>query len=214
MIRINLLKPEKKEALPGPIAAPVKETVKAERPSSTPPLILLLTVVIIAALAFTQRNKLNNERSLLEDANAEKRKLQSVLQKLTQLEKDRTMKEQKVSLIRALQFRQDTAVKIMNALSQALPAEWVWLTEATYDGKTLKIRGRATNNTLIAEYVSALEKSGILQSVNPTDITQKTVRGQQYLEFIMTANVILPPGATLPTPPAPTGNVNPRGRRP
>ncbi len=214
MIRINLLKPEKKDVLPSPVSAPIKETVRAERPSSTPPLILLLTVVIIAALAFTQRNSLNRERTLLDEANAEKRKLQSVLQKLAQLERDRTMKEQKVNLIRALQFRQETAVKIMNALSQALPTDWVWLTEATFDGQTLRVKGRATNNTLIAEYVSALEKSEVLQSVNPTDITQKTARGQQYLEFNMTANVILPAGATLPTTSAPAGKVNPKGRRP
>lgn len=214
MIRINLLKPEKKDVLPSPVSAPVKETVRSERPSSTPPLILLLTVVIIAALAFTQRNSLNRERTLLDEANAEKRKLQSVLLKLAQLERDRTMKEQKVNLIRALQFRQETAVKIMNALSQALPADWVWLTEATFDGQTLRLKGRATNNTLIAEYVSALEKSEILQSVNPTDITQKTARGQQYLEFNMTANVMLPAGAILPTTAAPAGKVNPKGRRP
>ncbi len=214
MIRINLLKPEKKDVLPSPVTAPVKETIKAERPSSAPPLILLLTVVVIAALAFTQRNALNRERTLLDDANAEKRKLQSVLQKLAQLERDRTMKEQQVNLIRALQFRQETAVKIMNALSQSLPPDWVWLTEATFDGQTLRIRGRATNNTLIAEYVRSLERSGILQSVNPTDITQKTARGQQYLEFNMTASVILPAGAILPTTAAPAGKANPKGRRP
>lgn len=213
MIRINLLKPEKKDVLISPTAIPIKEAPKSERPSSTPPLILLLTVVIIAALAFTQRNALNRERTLLDAANIEKRKLENVLQKLTQLEKDRTMQEQKVNLIKALQSQQDTAVRVMNALSQSLP-EWVWLSDATFAGQTLRIKGKATNNTLIAAYVAALEKSGILQSVNPTDITQKTVRGQQYLEFNMTANVILPAGATLPAAASPGGKVKPKGQRP
>lgn len=212
MIRINLLKPEKKDVLAGPMAIPAKETSKTERPSSAPPLILLLTVVIIAFLAFTQRNALNNEKTLLDEANAEKRKLQNVLTKLNQLEKDREMKEQKVNLIKALQFQQDTAVRIMDALSQAIP-ENVWLSEATFDGQTLKIKGKAFNNTLIAQYVAALEKSGILQAVNPTDITQKTVRNVQYLEFNMTANVVLPAGAQLPTA-GPAGQVKPKGQRP
>lgn len=213
MIRINLLKPEKKDVLTSPMAVPIKETAKSERPSSTPPLILLLSVVIIAALAFTQRNALNREHTLLDAANAEKKKLENVLQKLTQLEKERTIQEQKVNLIKALQYQQDTAVKIMNALSQSLP-EWVWLSEATFDGQTLRVKGKATNNTLIAEYVAALEKSGILQSVNPTDITQKTAQGQQYLEFNMTANVILPAGAILPAAASSAGKVKPKGQRP
>lgn len=192
MIRINLLKPEKKDVLVAPSALPVKETAKPERPSSTPPLILLLAVVLIAFLAFTQRNSLSREKNLLEAANSEKRKLQTVLQKLNQLEQDNLTIKQKISLIQALQGQQDTAVKIMSALSASLP-EWVWLVEATYDGQTLKVKGRATNNTLIADYVANLEGTGILQSVNPTDITQRTIRGQQYLEFNLTAGVIRPP---------------------
>jgi len=201
MIRINLLKPERKDVFPSPSAAPIKEA-KSERPSSTPPLILLLTVVTIAALAFTQRNSLSRERNLLDSANAEKRKLQSVLIKLDQLEKERETRQKKVQLITVLRGQQDTAVKIIDALSRNLP-DWVWLTEATFDGTTMKVKGKSTNNTLIAEYVAGLEKSGILNSVTPTDITQKTARNQQYLEFTLTAGVILPPGL-LPTatPPA------------
>jgi Tfp pilus assembly protein PilN len=213
MIRINLLKPEKKDVLISPAAVPIKEVPKAERPSSTPPLILLLVVVLIAALAFTQRNAVNRENTLLDSANAEKKTLENVLQKLTQLEKDKATQEQKVGLIKALQAQQDTAVKIMTALSQSLP-EWVWLSEATFDGQTLKVKGKATNYTLIAAYAASLEKSGILQSVNPTDITQKSSGGQQYLEFNMTANVIMPPGATMPAAPLPGGKVVPKGQRP
>lgn len=209
MIRINLLKPERKDVLPSPSSAPIKEA-KPDRPSSTPPLILLLTVVAIAALAFTQRNSLTRERNLLETANAEKGKLQSVLVKLDKLETERETRQKKVLLITALRGQQDTAVKIIDALSRNLP-EWVWLTEATFDGATMKIKGKATNNTLIAEYVAGLEKSGILNSVTPTDITQKTARSQQYLDFTLTANVILPPGL-LPTSTAPA--VKPRGKQP
>jgi type IV pilus assembly protein PilN len=209
MIRINLLKPEKKDVLPSPSAAPTKEA-KTERPSSTPPLILLLTVVAIAALAFTQRNSLTRERNLLETASTEKRKLQSVLAKLEKLEKERETRQRKVQLITVLRGQQDTAVKIIDALSRNLP-DWVWLTEATFDGTTVKIRGKATNNTLIAEYVAGLERSGILNSVTPTDITQRTLRSQQVLEFTLTSNVILPPG--LPQP-APAPGVKPKGKQP
>jgi len=212
MIRINLLKPEKKDVFPVPTSIPVKETVKSDRPSSTPPLILLLTVVAVAALAFMQRNALSREQGLLEGANAEKRKLQSVLQKLELLEKQRDSYQKKISLISALQSQQNIAVKIMQTLSQSLP-EWVWLSEVTYDGLTVKVKGRATNYTLIAEYVDALEKSDILQAVNPTDSTQKSVRNQRYLEFNLTAMVVPPPGGTLPVSPV-TAAPKKKGQRP
>lgn len=212
MIRINLLKPEKKDAFPVPTSGPVKETAKPERPSSTPPLILLLTVVLVAALAFMQRNAISRERGFLDAANAEKRKMQNVLQKLDLLEKQRDSYQKKIQLIKALRFQQDTAVKIMQVLSQKLP-EWVWLSEATFDGQTLKIKGKATNYTLIAEYVAELEKSDILQSVNPTDSTQKTVKNQRFLEFNLTAGVVLAPGAALPVSPAPA-SAKTKGQRP
>ncbi|OGD24868.1 MAG: hypothetical protein A2Y56_01655 [Candidatus Aminicenantes bacterium RBG_13_63_10] len=210
MIRINLLKPGKKDVFTIPTAAPVKESVKSERPSSTPPLILLLAVVLIAALAFMQRNALSRERGLLETANGEKRKLQTVLQKLDLLEKQRDAYKKKIELISALQFQQDTAVKIMQALSQNLP-EWVWLSEVSFDGLMVKVKGKATNYTLIAEYVDGLEKSDILQLVNPTDSTQKTVKNQRFLEFNLTASVVLPAGAGLPVSPAPA-SAKPKGK--
>lgn len=207
MIRINLLKPEKKDVFPSPATLPVKEA-KSERPSSAPPLILLLTVMIIAALAFTQRNSLGRERSLLDNAMAEKKKLQTVELRLTQAEKEKDTLQKKISLINILKGQQDTAVKIMDALSKNLP-EWVWLTEVTFDGANLKIKGKATNNTLIADYVAGLEKSDILFSVTPTDITQRTSKSQQFQEFSLTAGVSLPPGAL---PAATTPGAKPKGK--
>jgi Tfp pilus assembly protein PilN len=207
MIRINLLKPEKKDVLSSSAGLPVKEA-KSERPSSAPPLILLLTVMVIAALAFTQRNALSRERSLLDSATAEKKKLQNIELRLTQLEKDKENLQKKIQLITVLKGQQDTAVKIMDALSRNLP-EWVWLTEATFDGQALKVKGKATNNTLIAEFVAGLEKSDILFSVTPTDITQRTSQNQQFLEFTLTASVSLPPGA-LPATTSPSAK--PKGK--
>jgi len=75
----------------------------------------------------------------------------------------------------------------------------------------MTLKGKTTNNTFITEYVAALEKSGILNSVTPTDITQKTARNQQYLEFTLTANVNLPPGLL---PVATTSAAKTKGRLP
>jgi type IV pilus assembly protein PilN len=207
MIRINLLKPEKKDVFTSSASLPVKEA-KPDRPSSAPPLILLLTVMIIAALAFTQRNSLSRERSLLDSATAEKKKLRNVELRLAKLEKEKDTLQKKILLINVLKGQQDTAVKIMDALSKNLP-EWVWLTEASFDGQILKVKGKATNNTLIAEYVAGLEKSDILFSVTPTDITQKTSKSQQFLEFNLTSSVSLPPGAL---PAATSPSVKPKGK--
>jgi type IV pilus assembly protein PilN len=208
MIRINLFKPERKDlplptmAAAGPSREPTDET---PRKSSTPTLILLLTVVGIAALALTQQQSMGRERRLLRLAEEDKRRLTNVLTKLEQLEFQKSTVEKKISLINNLKSQREIAVRIMDELSKNLP-EWVWLNEVTYENQLIRIKGRAMSNTQIAEYISKLEDTEALSQVNVIEITQKTQRNEQFLEFILSAAY----GSGPPPPPPPaTGGKRP-----
>jgi len=204
MIRINLFKPERKD-VPFPTLAemPTKEpTVEGPRKSSTPSLILLLTVVAVAAVTLTMQRSLAREQRLLRLAEEDKRKLINVLTKLEQLEFQKSVVEKKIGLINLLKAQREIAVRTMDEMSKGLP-EWVWLNEVSYENQLLRIKGRAISNTLIAEYIANLEKSDILGQVNLIEITQRTQRNEQFLEFILTA--AYGSGPPPPPPPASTG---------
>jgi Tfp pilus assembly protein PilN len=204
MIRINLFKPERKDVpLPTLAEMPTKEpTGDAPRKSSTPSLVLLLTVVAVTAVVLTVQRSLAREHRLLRLAEEDKRKLINVLTKLEQLEFQKSVVEKKIGLINLLKTQREIAVRTMDEMSKGLP-EWVWLNEVSYENQLLRIKGRAISNTLIAEYIANLEKSDVLGQVNLIEITQRTQRNEQFLEFILTA--AYGSGPPPPPPPASTG---------
>ncbi len=195
MIRINLLKPESKEFREGPVVA------KTEfRPKKTFPFTAVFMVLLIAVLAaafILQKRMINQERDRLQTAQAEKKKLEYVIAKLDELEKQKAVFQRKIGLINQLRAMQDSAVTIMDELSKMLP-DWVWLTELTSQGQMIQIKGNALSNNLIADYIYNLEGSPHFTNVNLISSTQRSGRGAQFMEFSLTLNYVLPEAAQPP----------------
>ncbi len=189
MIRINLLKHEKKELEETAAAAPPK--LKKERKIPVFSVIFIVLVIAVFMLFFLQRTAMNRERNLLKEAQEEKEQLQDVLVKLEKLEEQKSLLERKIKLINLLKSFQEVAVKIMDELSKNIP-DWVWLTETKYSEQTVEIKGNALSNNLIADYILNLENSPYFNNVNLISSTQKTIRNDQYLEFSLTAQYVLP----------------------
>jgi len=189
MIRINLLKPEKKELKEVP-AFPTEEFKKAKKKLSIQQLAILGLIVVLALFFLTQRNALNKERNLLRIVQDEKSKLQDVSAKLNKLRKQKETFEMKINLISELRDHQSVAVNIMDELSKNIP-EWVWLTEITYRAKKIQLTGRALSNNLIADYIANLEGSPYFENVNLISSSQKATRNNQFMEYSLTANVVL-----------------------
>jgi len=87
----------------------------------------------------------------------------------------------------------------MDELSKNIP-EWVWLTEITYRAQKIQLKGRALSNNLIADYIANLEASPYFNNVNLISSSQKTTRNSQFMEYSLTATVV------LETKPVPTPN--------
>jgi type IV pilus assembly protein PilN len=206
MIRINLLKPETKEFKEGP-ALPGPE-FKAPKAFPFTTLFIVLIIIILAAAFFLQKRAISQERTRLATAQAEKAKLQYVVAKLDELEKQKAVFEKKINLINQLRAQQDSGVRILDELSKRLP-EWIWLIEVTSDGQTIQLRGNALSNNLIADYISNLESSPSFANVNLISSVQKSGRGAQYFEFSLTLNYVLPPGALPPPKPAAKAKAKP-----
>jgi type IV pilus assembly protein PilN len=195
MIRINLLKPEKKELKEVP-AVPTEEVKKAKKRLNIQQVAILGLIVVLALFFITQRSAINKERNFLKIAQGEKSKLQDVLAKLQKLRKQKETFETKINLINELRNHQAVAVNIMDELSKNIP-EWVWLTEITYRAQKIQLKGRALSNNLIADYIANLEASPYFENVNLIGSSQKSTRNNQFMEYSLTANVVF---QTEPSP--------------
>ncbi|MFW6140409.1 MAG: PilN domain-containing protein [Acidobacteriota bacterium] len=189
MIRINLLKPGKKEVSEAP-AAPEPE-IREKKTQLPYMLIFLLVFVLIGALYLIQKRETDNERALLEDAKAEKQSLQYVTAKLEEMEKQKQVLSRKINLINRLKARQGTGVIIMDELSRNLP-DWVWLTEVDFKDFNILIKGKSLSNNLIADYISNLEGSKYFSNVSLISSTLRETRNNKYLEFSLNTQFVFP----------------------
>jgi Tfp pilus assembly protein PilN len=185
MIRINLLKPETKD-IRETVAIPMISEERGKTGPSLGNLIFVLLVIGLGMFYFLQQKAFNRENTLLAKARQEKSQLQYVEAKLEEQRKARESLDRKITLIESLNAQRDLAPRLMDELSRRLP-DWVWLSEVTYDDKGIQIKGRALSNNLISDYIGSLEASPQIMNVNLISSTQKTAKGDQYLEFSLRA---------------------------
>jgi Tfp pilus assembly protein PilN len=195
MIRVNLIKTEKKE-FEAPIPAFESEAIK-KRPAVPTNLLIVAALVLIGVLGFMLKRSIDRETRLLQAAQTEKKTLEPVLAKLDALRVQREFLQKKIKLINDLKGRQGEAVRLMETLSSALP-EWSWLSEARFGRRSLQIKGKALTTILVSDYMHNLEKSGLFDMVSLTGTAQKNQGGTLYYEFTLSASVPGPPETAAP----------------
>ncbi len=196
MIRINLLKPEKKE-IEEPIAGP---PIEKEEKKKAPVFIMFYVLLIVAAgaLFVYQRNSIARETSLLQQRQEEKRRLQDVIAVLDELESQKAEFERKIQLIKDLKTEKSDAVIVLDELSKLIP-DWVWLKKVNFNSRRVRMEGRALTNNLIADYIYYLEESLFFTNVNLISSIQRRERSNVFLDFILTAQYVPPERETSPS---------------
>lgn len=189
MIRINLLRPERKEVREVPTTAHGEFKVKKKLPYGL--LILLVGIIAIVILYFYQKNEISKEQALLDAAIQEKKSLEYVDAKLRELEEQRNNLKRKIDLINDLKSQQAKAVIIMDELSKKIP-DWVWLTDTSFSANRINLRGRSISNNLLADYIYNIKQSPYFDNVNLISSTLRRTGNNQYFEFSLTVDFILP----------------------
>jgi type IV pilus assembly protein PilN len=184
MIKINLLRPEKKEVAAG--AGPAIGFTEEARPSkiSVPAIVaaVAITVGAIGLMYFLQSSTLSFEKKQLEERMLRKAELEKVLAKLAEIERTKKELDNKIKIISDLKLRQKDAVYMMDRMSRCLP-EWVWLTSLTFSGGAVNISGKALSNNLIADLINNLQNSNVFNNVQLTSTVRKRESGIDIFEF-------------------------------
>jgi type IV pilus assembly protein PilN len=192
MIRVNLLRPEKKEVVSGAKTVSYVEQSK-EKKINILALVgaVVITVGTVGLLYFLQSNRLDSERKLLEDRRVRKVELEKVLAKLTEVESTKKILDSKIKIIGDLKLKQKDGVLMMDKLSASLP-DWVWLTSLNFTGNVLNIDGKALSNNLIADLINNLQNSNYFTNVQLKTSVRKREAGSDVFEFKLQCQFIRP----------------------
>jgi Tfp pilus assembly protein PilN len=184
MIKVNLLSPERKEVTGTPAEAASFTEEEKESKINTGAIIgaAVITVGIIGLLYFTQAQTIEQKRQHLQERQARQKALEEVLRTLDELEKAKSMLDKKVKLIEDLRAKQQDAVKMMDALCDALP-DWVWLTKLTFSRRSLGITGKALSNNLISDLINNLKGTGSFYDVEFPGSDRKEQGNQEIFNF-------------------------------
>jgi type IV pilus assembly protein PilN len=192
MIKINLLRPEKKEVAAGGTTVSFAEEAKPNK-LSLPALIgaIAFTVGAIGLMYFLQSSNLASEKKLLEERILRKAELEKVLTQLAEIETTKKELDNKIKIISDLKLRQKDAVLMMDKMSRCLP-DWVWLTSLSFTNGAINISGKALSNNLIADLINNLQNSNSFTNVQLLSTARNREAGIDIFVFRISCAFVRP----------------------
>jgi type IV pilus assembly protein PilN len=160
MIRVNLLQ-ERKAPAPGKVRAAAGPAVPGAFQAYA-----LLTLFaggaafVSAAWWWIQSSRIKELDRLIAADQKRQQDLMAIKKQVDEFEQKKLLLENKVTLIETLKLEQKGPVHMLDEISKALP-DFVWLTtmDQAVTGN-LKFKGEANGLTAVADFISALQRSG------------------------------------------------------
>jgi len=160
MIRINLLGQTRPKA--------------ARRPVDTGaalPLVFIGAGVLLGGLFLfyfyhSWQTQLNDENNRIKQLRAQKTELEQIKQQVEAFEKQRTVLQQRVGTIEQLQRDRAGGQELLDQVANTVSrAENLWLTSLTKRGSAINMEGSAASINSVANFITALKRSGYFQKV-------------------------------------------------
>jgi type IV pilus assembly protein PilN len=163
---------------------------------------LAFGVVVLFLLFLNYQKQVTAENNRIKVLQAQKTDLENIKQQVEAFDKQKQVLQQRVSTIEQLQRDrtggQDLLDMVANTVSRT---ENLWLTTMTRKGTTLSIEGSSASVNAVANFITALKRSGYFQKVEIKETKQDDKNTSvQTFNFQLSAE-ITPPQVGV-TPPA------------
>jgi type IV pilus assembly protein PilN len=194
MIRINLLGQIRPKASRRPV----------DTGAALPVLFIgagfVLGILVLGFLFYSWQQQLNTENNKIKALQAQKTDLENIKQQVEAFDKQKQVLQQRVSTIEQLQRDrtggQDLLDMVANTVSRT---ENLWLTTMTRKGTTLSIEGSSASVNAVANFITALKRSGYFQKVEIKETKQDDKNTSvQTFNFQLTAEITPPQPVTAP----------------
>jgi Tfp pilus assembly protein PilN len=170
---------------------------------------LVLGALVLGFFYYTWQKQLNEENARIKTLTAQKADLEQTKLQVEAFEKQKVVLQQRVSTIEQLQRDRTGGQELLDMVASTVSrTENLWLTEMTRKGNTLAIEGSSASINSVANFITALKRSGYFQKVEIKESKQdeKNQAVQTFL-FQISAEITPPPAvqarpASSPGPPA------------
>jgi Tfp pilus assembly protein PilN len=158
-------------------------------------------VVLGALLLFyfyhSWQTQLNEENSRIKQLTAQKTELEQIKLQVEAFEKQKQVLQQRVGTIEQLQRDRTGGQEFLDEIANTVSrAENLWLTTMSKKGSTITMDGAAASINSVANFITALKRSGYFQKIEIKDAKQDDKNaGVQTFNFSITAE-IAPSGPT------------------
>src|SRR5215468_4113092 len=211
MIRINLLGQQRPKAARRPV------DTGAALPTVFIGAGIAVGVVVLGFFYYTWQKQLSQENAQIQRLTAEKTRLEQTKQQVEAFEKQKAVLQQRVSTIEQLQRDRTGGQELLDMVANTVSrTENLWLTDMTRKGNALSMDGAAASINSVANFITALKRSGYFQKVEILETKQDEKNlGIQTFTFSMTAEISPPkaPQAIPANTPAPGSAAKPPAKK-
>ena len=195
MVRINLLGQTRPKAARRPV------DTGAALPAVFIGAGVLLGGLVLGYIYFSWQSQLTAENNRIKQLQTQKTELQQIKQQVEQFEKQSKVLQVRVDTIEKLQRDRTGGQELLDMVANTVSrTENLWLTTLTRKGTSLSMEGSSASINAVANFITALKRSGYFQKVEIKESKQddKNTAIQTFL-FQMTAE-ISPPQAPQARP--------------
>lgn len=204
MIRINLLGQIRPKAARRPV------DTGAALPVAFIGVGLVLGAVVLGFFYYTWQNQLNKENAEIKRLTVQKTDLEQTKQQVEAFEKQKITLQQRVSTIEQLQRDRTGGQELLDMVANTVSrTENLWLTEMVRKGTTLSLEGSSASINAVANFITALKRSGYFQKVEIKESKQDTLN-TAVVSFLFQISAEITPPPVAPTRPANTPASAPR----
>jgi len=184
MIRINLLGQTRPKAARRPV------DTGAALPAVFIGAGLLLGGLVLGYIYFSWQSQLNTENTRIKQLEAQKTELQQVKQQVEAFEKQKAVLQVRVDTIEKLQRDRTGGQELLDMVANTVSrTENLWLTNMVRKGNTLNIVGSSASINAVANFITAMKRSGYFQKVEMEDTKEEEGKNLQTFTFKLNAEI-------------------------
>jgi Tfp pilus assembly protein PilN len=184
MIRINLLGQARPKAARRPV------DTGAALPAVFIGAGFLLGGLVLGYIYYSWQSQLNAENTRIKQLQAQKTELQQIKQQVEQFEKQSKVLQVRVDTIEKLQRDRTGGQELLDMVANTVSrTENLWLTNLTRKGNALDITGSSASVNAVANFITAMKRSGYFDKIEMTDTKEDTGKAVQTFTFKLTAEI-------------------------
>jgi type IV pilus assembly protein PilN len=184
MIRINLLGQQRPKSARRPV------DTGAALPAVFIGAGVVLGGLVLGYLFFSYQGQLNAENVRIKNLETQKTELQNIKQQVETFDKQKAVLQVRVDTIEKLQRDRTGGQELLDMVANTVSrTENLWLSSMVRKGNTLNIVGSSASINAVANFITAMKRSGYFQKIEIDETRQEDTKNVETFTFKLNAEI-------------------------